>query len=65
VTLKKAKEKARAVLLVLDVEDLDMRSHLVDATGKGLNQLADGPLSCCIIATTIVSHAPFVRLNPS
>jgi len=32
------------VLIELDVEDGEMRSHLVAATGKGLDQLADGLL---------------------
>lgn len=44
VTLKKAHQKARAVLLELDVEDGEMRSHLLAATGKGIDQLADGLL---------------------
>ena len=44
VTLKRAQQRARAVLLELDVEDGEMRSHLFAATGRGLDQLADGLL---------------------
>lgn len=44
VTLKTAKKRARAVLLELDVDDGEMRSHLAASTGKGLDQLADGLL---------------------
>jgi hypothetical protein len=44
VTLKLAKVRARTVLLELEIEDGDLRSHLFAATGKCLDQLADGLL---------------------